>query len=47
MSEKYLSRYVAAFLGRHNIRPLDTKEQMEQIANGLTGHRLRYKNLGT
>ena len=43
---RHLARYVVEFAGRHNIRPLDTKDQMRQIANDLSGHRLRYKDLG-
>ena len=45
MSKKHLARYVAEFSGRHNLRPLDTKDQMAQIASGLSGQRLRYKDL--
>ena len=45
MSKKHLARYVVEFSGRHNLRPLDTKDQMRQIANDLSGHRLRYKDL--
>ena len=45
MSKKHLARYVVEFAGRHNLRPLDTKDQMRQIANDLTGQRLQYKDL--
>ncbi len=45
MSKKHLQRYVAEFSGRHNLRPLDTKDQMEQVAYDLNGKRLRYKDL--
>ena len=45
MSPKHLDRYVCEFAGRHNQRPLDTDEQMERVARGLVGKRLRYKNL--
>ena len=45
MSKKHLNRYVIEFAGRHNLRPLDTKEQMRHIANDLSGQRLRYKDL--
>ena len=38
-------RYVREFAGRHNIRELDTIEQMTVIANGMVGKRLRYSDL--
>ena len=31
MSPKHLQRYVNEFAGRHNVRPLDTIEQMQAI----------------
>lgn len=34
MSPKHLNRYIAQFAGRHNVRPLDTKDQMEAIVRG-------------
>ena len=45
MSPKHLNRYVQEFVGRNNIRDLDTVEQMEVIAVGLIGKRLRYGDL--
>ena len=45
MSAKHLQRYVDEFSGRHNIRSLDTIDQMAQIAKGLDGKRLRYQDL--
>ena len=33
------------FVGRHNVRHLDTVTQMEQTAKGLVGKRLTYKML--
>ena len=45
MSTKHLNRYVDEFAGRHNARPLDTIDQMGQIAAGLVGKRLRYRDL--
>ena len=45
MSERHLARYVAEFAGRHNIRPLDTIDQMKSIVRGLEGKRLRYRDL--
>ena len=47
MSVKHLSRYVAEFAGRHNVRDLDTIEQMTALARGLDGRRLRYDDLVT
>jgi len=44
-SEKHLQRYVTEFAGRHNIRPLDTIDMMECLADGMVGKRLRYKDL--
>ncbi len=45
MSPKHLQRYVNEFVGRHNIRDLDTIKQMESIAKGFDGKRLTYKML--
>ena len=45
MSAKHLGRYVTEFAGRHNIRCLDTIEQMGSVAKGLDGKRLRYREL--
>ena len=45
MSPKHLGRYVNEFSGRHNIRPLDTEEQMSAIATGGVGKRLPYAAL--
>ena len=45
MSVKHLGRYVNEFTGRHNVRPLDTMEQMEEVARGMEGKRLRYADL--
>lgn len=45
MSRKHLGRYVDEFAGRHNLRPLDTKDQMRQIASDMDGKRLRYRDL--
>ena len=45
MSEAHLHPYVNEFTGRHNIRPLDTAEQMGRVADGMVGKRLRYDDL--
>ena len=45
MSIKHLSCYVSEFAGRHNIRPLDTEEQMSATAQGIVGKRLSYSEL--
>jgi len=44
-SKKHLHRYVADFVGRHDLRNYDTMEQMRLVAQGMTGKRLRYKDL--
>lgn len=45
MSRKHLHLYVAEFVGRQNIRPLDTIDQMESIVGGMENKRLRYRDL--
>ena len=45
MSAKHLQRYVDEFSGRHNIRSLDTIDQMKVMAKGMDGKRLRYQDL--
>ena len=45
MSPKHLGRYVAEFEGRHNDRGHDTIVQMQAIARGMGGKRLRYRDL--
>ncbi len=45
MSVKHLSRYVGEFAGRHNVRGLDTLEQMSLLVVGMSGKRLRYADL--
>ena len=45
MSAKHLSRYVTEFAGRHNLRDYDTIIQMEMVAKGFIGKRLRYQDL--
>ena len=45
MSPKHLNRYVQEFAGRHNIRGLDTIDQMAHITRGLDQKRLKYSEL--
>ena len=45
LSPKHLNRYVQEFAGRHNIRGLDTIDQMARIARGLDQKRLKYLDL--
>ncbi len=44
-SQKHLHRYVKEFSGRHNMRHMATSEKMEEIARGLRGKSLAYKEL--
>ena len=45
LSPKHLDRYVQEFSGRHNVRELDTIDQMKSLRNGMDGKRLTYKAL--
>ncbi len=45
MSEKHLDRYVDEFSGRYNVRESDTMEQMQNVAAGMVGKRLMYREL--
>ncbi|MXZ68331.1 MAG: IS1595 family transposase [Acidimicrobiia bacterium] len=45
MSFKHLRRYVAEFAARHNVRDLDTLDQMVALAKGMEGKRLMYRDL--
>ena len=45
MSPEHLNRYVTEFLGRHNLRELDTVDQINMVAAGMVGKRLRYRDL--
>ena len=41
-SVKHLPRYLAEYVTRHNLRPLDTEAQMSAIIRGATNKRLPY-----
>ena len=45
MSAKHLHRYVTEFEGRHNVRPLDTADQMATMAAKSVGKHLPYADL--
>ena len=45
LSPKHLDRYIQEFAGRHNLRELDTIEQLAAISDGMDRKRLRYRTL--
>ena len=45
LSPKHLQRYVSQFAGRHNVRDMDTLEQMQHVLAGMVGRTLLYKDL--
>ncbi len=45
ISPKHLQRYVDEFACRHNIRGMDTLDQMTAMFEGMVGKRLMYKQL--
>ena len=45
MSKKHLGRYSSQFAGKHNMRPMDTADQMGKIVRSMVGKRLRYADL--
>ena len=45
MSPKHLERYVTEFAGRHNVKDLETIDQMAVLARGMIGKSLPYKEL--
>jgi len=44
-SRKHLNRYILEFTGRHNIRRMNTMDQMTEIVVHMVGKRLRYIDL--
>lgn len=44
-SVKHLERYAYEFAGRHNIRDMDTVDQMAHVVMGMIGKRLLYREL--
>ena len=45
LSPHHLQRYVSQFAGRHNVRDMDTLEQMQHVLAGMVGRRLVYRDL--
>lgn len=45
ISLKHLQRYIDEFAGRHNLRELDTIDQMHHVVAGMVGRRLMYRDL--
>ena len=45
LSEKHLQRYAEEFAGRHNVREMDTIDQMSLAVQEAEGKRLPYKEL--
>ena len=45
ISPKHLNRYVTEFAGKHNLREIDTADQLAEIAIRLDGKQLRYQDL--
>ena len=45
LSAKHLHRYIDEFVSRHNMRELDTLDQMALIAGKMENAQLRYKDL--
>ena len=45
LSPKHLDRYIQEFAARHNLRGLDTLDQMASICTGMEFKRLRYRDL--
>ena len=47
MSPKHLHRYASEFEGRHNMRPMDTIDQIHSTIHSMNGKELKIKDLMT
>lgn len=47
LTKKHSNRYVTQFAGKHNLRDLDTMDQLKSLVLGMAGKRLRYRYLTT
>lgn len=45
LGKKHLNRYVQQFAAKHNLRDLDTQDQMVAVVQGMAGNGLTYKEL--
>ena len=45
LASGHLNRYVVQFVGKNNLRDMDTEVVMQQIVHGMVGRRLLYKDL--
>ena len=45
LSHEHLDRYVREFAGRHNVRSMDTLDQMAMMVAVMNGRRIRYREL--
>lgn len=45
ISVKYLRRYVSQFTGRHNVRDMDTLDQMQHVLARMVGRQLVCRDL--
>ncbi|MDE2654430.1 MAG: transposase [Gemmatimonadota bacterium] len=45
LSPKHLQAYVNTFAGRHNLRDLDTADQIRHVVAAMVGKRLMYRDL--
>ena len=45
ISPKHLNRYVTEFVARHNLRDLDTIDQMREVVARMVGRRLMFREL--
>jgi len=45
LSKNHFNRYVPQLAGKHNLRDWDTVDQMAEVAKGMKGKQLKYKDL--